>query len=114
MLHAIYLDGREVHVVKPGIDEFKLTDLVPDHEYEVHVEARQSKDVHKKSNIRPATSRSLLFTTPKGGMLHTNCLIISPWTGIKVNEMACRNRSHFLIPYTCSEVQKVQCYLFQI
>ena len=69
MLHAIYLDGREVHVVRPGIDKFKLTDLVPDHAYEVNVEARQSKDVHKKSNIRPATSRSLLFTTPKGGML---------------------------------------------
>ena len=67
MLHAIYLDGTEMHVVKPGIDKFKLTNLIPDHQYEIHIEARQPKDVHKKSSVRPATSQSLLFTSPKGG-----------------------------------------------
>ena len=68
MAHAIFLDGNEIHVVKPGIDRFKLTNLIPDHEYEVSVEARSQGEIHKqKSTINELLSHCLVFRTAKAG-----------------------------------------------
>ena len=68
MAHAVYIDGNEIHVVKPGIDRFKLTNLIPDHEYEVSVEARSQGEAYKrKSTSDELLSHCLVFRTPKAG-----------------------------------------------
>lgn len=72
MLHAIFLNGNEIHIVKPGIDQFKLTNLSPDHEYEVNVEARAPANAHKRPKNFDSRSNELIFRTPKPG----NCKII--------------------------------------
>lgn len=66
LAHAIHLDGNEIHVVKPGIDRFKITGLVPDHEYEVNVEARLPSEAHKMSKNAGSMSNGLIFKTSNG------------------------------------------------
>eukprot|EP00795_Rhopilema_esculentum_P015196 gene15196-6393_t len=66
MMHAVYLDGKEIHVLKPGVDRFKLTSLIPDHEYEVSVEARATVDQRKIKKVGTVMSNGLIFRTTKG------------------------------------------------
>ena len=67
MAHAVYLNGNEIHVVKPGTDRFRLTNLIPDNEYEVCVEARLPGEAHKKPKNDASLSNGLIFKTLKGG-----------------------------------------------
>ena len=67
MMHAVYLDGKEIHVLKPGVDSFRFTSLIPDHEYEVSVEARATVDQHNKKKAGTVVSNGLIFRTTKGG-----------------------------------------------
>ena len=68
MAHAVHLNGNEVHVLKPGINQFKLINLVPDHEYEVNVEARSQGQAYKKRQTNTELmSNGLIFRTPVAG-----------------------------------------------
>ena len=66
MAHVIYLDGNEVHVVKPGTDRFRLVNLIQDHEYEVCVEARSQGEAYRLKGGE-SLSNGLIFRTPKAG-----------------------------------------------
>ena len=78
MAHAVYLNGSEVHILKPGTDRFKLINLIPDHEYEVNVEARTQGEAYKKKQTNAELmSNGLIFRTPVAGRLffcYISCL----------------------------------------
>eukprot|EP00794_Sanderia_malayensis_P014162 gene14162-15641_t len=66
--HAICIGGKVAHVVKPGVDRFLLNNLVPDTEYEIAIEARKAKDIHKKPTGTVCVSDELIFRTPEEGL----------------------------------------------
>ncbi len=69
LAHVIRINDTEIHMVKPGIDRFRLNSLDPNTEYEVIVEARKSKDINKKPSTTAWTSDGLIFRTPEEGKL---------------------------------------------
>ena len=67
--HAIYLNGKEIQIVKPSIVNYLLQNLTPDTDYEVLIQARLAKEIKKIPRKSEEVSTRTSFRTLVGGEL---------------------------------------------